>query len=181
MVQDRSALPAGSSSDALSPQDRCFRVLAQGPDPAYWTRQPGTTASMSLKILLKWCCSLCSLRQCRYEKCLAVGLLPHLVNTANRKQRMVNQKTKVSISNVVFNINLFICICPYPGSGHPSSPEYYNASQTWTLHIIPLLSSWISQTRGSVWKWNHFWQLVKGTGWSLVWAWIFTGSSIRNR
>ena len=50
MVQDRCALPAGSSSDALSPQDRGFHVLAQGPDHAYWTRQPGTTASMSLKI-----------------------------------------------------------------------------------------------------------------------------------
>merc|ERR1712045_833781 len=33
-------------------------------------------------------------KQCRYDKCLAVGLLPHLVNTANRKQRVVNQKTK---------------------------------------------------------------------------------------
>ena len=50
MVPDRCAPPAGSSSDALSPQDRGFHVLAQGPDPAYWTRQPGTTASMSLKI-----------------------------------------------------------------------------------------------------------------------------------
>ena len=38
MVPDRCALPAGSSSDALSPQDRGFHVLAPGPDPAYWTR-----------------------------------------------------------------------------------------------------------------------------------------------